>query len=129
MLVLSNLRWNKLQDVIPPEIGELKRLTHLWVIWTFWGYLVMFGNLFILLRYNFNPKTSAATWVSITLKGKFPRSLRIFLNFSTSIYMKIVSLGGFHQNWALYKTSDTCNILCSLLVSSKLLGRCSLLSF
>lgn len=25
----SNLRWNKLQDVIPPEIGELKSLTHL----------------------------------------------------------------------------------------------------
>lgn len=24
-----NLRWNKLQDVIPPEIGELKKLTHL----------------------------------------------------------------------------------------------------
>ncbi|KAK4358024.1 hypothetical protein RND71_023634 [Anisodus tanguticus] len=24
-----NLRWNKLQDVIPPEIGELKQLTHL----------------------------------------------------------------------------------------------------
>ncbi|WZZ37156.1 hypothetical protein YC2023_020557 [Brassica napus] len=24
-----NLRWNKLQDVIPPEVGELKRLTHL----------------------------------------------------------------------------------------------------
>lgn len=24
-----NLRWNKLQDVIPAEIGELKRLTHL----------------------------------------------------------------------------------------------------
>ncbi|KAF5957072.1 hypothetical protein HYC85_004297, partial [Camellia sinensis] len=27
-----NLRWNKLQDVIPPEIGELKSLTHLRVI-------------------------------------------------------------------------------------------------
>lgn len=26
---LSNLRWNKLQDTIPPEIGELKSLTHL----------------------------------------------------------------------------------------------------
>ncbi|KAL2460372.1 Remorin C domain-containing protein [Abeliophyllum distichum] len=25
----SNLRWNKLQDAIPPEIGELKQLTHL----------------------------------------------------------------------------------------------------
>jgi len=24
-----NLRWNKLQDAIPPEIGELKSLTHL----------------------------------------------------------------------------------------------------
>ena len=27
--LLSNLRWNKLQDIIPPEIGELKSLTHL----------------------------------------------------------------------------------------------------
>ncbi|KAF5946038.1 hypothetical protein HYC85_016266 [Camellia sinensis] len=27
----SNLRWNKLQDVIPPEIGELKSLTHLYL--------------------------------------------------------------------------------------------------
>ncbi|CAL5422177.1 unnamed protein product [Camellia sinensis] len=26
-----NLRWNKLQDVIPPEIGELKSLTHLYL--------------------------------------------------------------------------------------------------
>jgi len=26
---LRNLRWNKLQDVLPPEIGELKKLTHL----------------------------------------------------------------------------------------------------
>ena len=30
-----NLRWNKLQDAIPPEIGELKSLTHLWVTLTF----------------------------------------------------------------------------------------------
>ncbi|KAF6173513.1 hypothetical protein GIB67_042643 [Kingdonia uniflora] len=29
--VIRNLRWNKLQDVIPPEIGELKRLTHLYL--------------------------------------------------------------------------------------------------
>ncbi|KAI8027112.1 LRR receptor-like serine/threonine-protein kinase FLS2 [Camellia lanceoleosa] len=28
---LVNLRWNKLQDVIPPEIGELKSLTHLYL--------------------------------------------------------------------------------------------------
>ncbi|KAF5944268.1 hypothetical protein HYC85_018345 [Camellia sinensis] len=27
----GNLRWNKLQDVIPPEIGELKSLTHLYL--------------------------------------------------------------------------------------------------
>ncbi|CAL5360601.1 unnamed protein product [Camellia sinensis] len=27
----SNLRWNKLQDVIPPKIGELKSLTHLYL--------------------------------------------------------------------------------------------------
>ncbi|KAG6397784.1 hypothetical protein SASPL_144245 [Salvia splendens] len=26
-----NLRWNKLQDSIPPEIGELKQLTHLYI--------------------------------------------------------------------------------------------------
>ncbi|KAI3914638.1 hypothetical protein MKW92_034768 [Papaver armeniacum] len=31
-LTRLNLRWNKLQDAIPPEIGELKRLTHLFVI-------------------------------------------------------------------------------------------------
>lgn len=29
LVSFSNLRWNKLQDVIPPEIGELKKLTHL----------------------------------------------------------------------------------------------------
>ncbi|PHT39648.1 hypothetical protein CQW23_18502 [Capsicum baccatum] len=27
----GNVRWNKLQDVIPPEIGELKQLTHLYL--------------------------------------------------------------------------------------------------
>ncbi|GMP49867.1 hypothetical protein CsSME_00016697 [Camellia sinensis var. sinensis] len=27
----GNLRWNKLQDVIPPKIGELKSLTHLYL--------------------------------------------------------------------------------------------------
>ncbi|KAK4403091.1 hypothetical protein Sango_1049800 [Sesamum angolense] len=27
----ANLRWNKLQDAIPPEIGELKQLTHLYL--------------------------------------------------------------------------------------------------
>ncbi|CAL5399347.1 unnamed protein product [Camellia sinensis] len=31
ILILLNLRWNKLQDVIPPEIGELKSLTHLYL--------------------------------------------------------------------------------------------------
>lgn len=33
--IFRNLRWNKLQDIIPPEIGELKKLTNLWVIQTF----------------------------------------------------------------------------------------------
>ncbi|KAL9253075.1 hypothetical protein AKJ16_DCAP00149 [Drosera capensis] len=28
-LTWLNLRWNKLQDVLPPEIGELKSVTHL----------------------------------------------------------------------------------------------------
>jgi len=28
-LIDRNLRWNKLQDVLPSEIGELKKLTHL----------------------------------------------------------------------------------------------------
>ncbi|PHT95568.1 hypothetical protein T459_03450 [Capsicum annuum] len=27
----ENVRWNKLQDVIPPEIGELKQLAHLYL--------------------------------------------------------------------------------------------------
>jgi Leucine-rich repeat (LRR) protein len=31
VVITRNLRWNKLQDVIPPEIGELKRLTHLYL--------------------------------------------------------------------------------------------------
>ncbi|XP_028087108.1 probable leucine-rich repeat receptor-like protein kinase At1g35710 [Camellia sinensis] len=31
LFLSSNLRWNKLQDVIPPEIGELKSLTHLYL--------------------------------------------------------------------------------------------------
>ncbi|KAK8515875.1 hypothetical protein V6N12_016181 [Hibiscus sabdariffa] len=28
-VLLRNLRWNKLQDVLPPEMGDLERLTHL----------------------------------------------------------------------------------------------------
>ncbi|KAM3379200.1 hypothetical protein P3S68_011614 [Capsicum galapagoense] len=31
MTLIRNVRWNKLQDVIPPEIGELKQLTHLYL--------------------------------------------------------------------------------------------------
>ncbi|KAL8465729.1 hypothetical protein ACS0TY_034993 [Phlomoides rotata] len=31
IISVSNLRWNKLQDSIPPEIGELKQPTHLYL--------------------------------------------------------------------------------------------------
>ncbi|KAF6165586.1 hypothetical protein GIB67_029364 [Kingdonia uniflora] len=75
---LRNLRWNKLQDVIPPEIGELKRLTHLYL--------------------SFN-----------SFKGKSLRSLQIYQSSAISISMKIVLLGGFLQNLAIYQTFGTCN--------------------
>lgn len=113
----SNLRWNKLQDVIPPEIGELKRLTHLWVISFFWrlfllGILVVTPILLTVRRLLTD--SSADIWASIISKGKSPRSLQIFLSFVTSIYMKIVLLAVFLQNWALCKTFGTCNISSSL---------------
>lgn len=72
-----NLRWNKLQDAIPPEIGELKSLTHLYVALTFlvtFGLLV-FPSAFLHFINNWD-MISLCRYLSFnSFKGEIPREL------------------------------------------------------
>lgn len=102
IVFISNLRWNKLQDSIPPEIGELKQLTHLWVTSCF--QLTNFCSInFVefVLCFFMHCLYSAAIWALIILRVKSRRSLQIFRNFVISSCMKIVWLGESLLNWEL----------------------------
>jgi hypothetical protein len=107
---VSNLRWNKLQDVIPPEIGELKSLTHLWVILFSTMYNLMLSRILFFFSFlEFIPLIFfTVIWVSMLSKEKSPRSLQFFLSFGIFIYMRIAFLGEFLQSWGHWKTFGTC---------------------
>ena len=117
-----NLRWNKLQDVLPPEIGTLKRLTHLWVVFISAEITLSLSLSLLVLNvfvctcmlewvWKYLVQISSGLWALIILRVRFRGSLQIYLSFAISTFKKTVSLGEFHQNWALYKTFGTCNIL------------------